>query len=95
MVASESDSIWNPVGNQDDVLSYQVYTKPLVKSGQDDRDYRLIQLNNGLQALLVHDAKADKAAASLNVAVGHLSDPVSTPTHSSRRSRNCSQSALG
>lgn len=56
---------------------YSVYGKPIVKSQQDDRDYQLIQLDNGLQAMLVHDAKADKAAASLDVAVGHLNDPVS------------------
>src|SRR5260221_13869828 len=62
-------------------LPYRIYTKPLVKSGQDDRDYRLIQLKNGLQAILVHDAKADKAAACLEVAVGHLSDPVSSPPY--------------
>jgi hypothetical protein len=59
-------------------VPYQVYTRPLIKSELDERDYRLIQLKNGLQALLVHDAKADKAAASLDVAVGHLFDPVST-----------------
>jgi len=59
-------------------VPYRVYTKPLVKSAQDDREYQLIQLENGLQATLVHDAKADKAAASLDVAVGHLYDPVST-----------------
>lgn len=56
-------------------LSY--FTKPIEKSQQDDRDYRLIRLENGLQAMLIHDAKADKAAASLDVAVGHLYDPVS------------------
>jgi len=61
----------------DGPVSYRVFTKPLVKSEQDDRDYRVIQLENGLQATLVHDAKADKAAASLDVAVGHLHDPVS------------------
>lgn len=53
-----------------------VYTKPIVKSEQDDREYRIIQLENGLRATLVHDGKADKAAASLDVAVGHLYDPV-------------------
>ena len=58
---------------------YWVFTKPIQKSQQDDREYRLIRLDNGLQAMLVHDAKADKAAASLDVAVGHLHDPVSTP----------------
>ena len=64
------------------VPSYWVYTKPIQKSQQDDREYRLIRLDNGLQAMLVHDAKADKAAASLDVAVGHLHDPVSTHQYS-------------
>lgn len=68
------------------VPSYWVYTKPIQKSQQDDREYRLIRLDNGLQAMLVHDAKADKAAASLDVAVGHLQDPVSTPFYHEYRS---------
>ncbi|TCD63541.1 Insulinase (Peptidase M16) [Steccherinum ochraceum] len=59
--------------------SYRYYTKPIHKSPQDDRDYRLIRLENGLEAMLVHDAKADKAAASLDVAVGHLHDPDDMP----------------
>ena len=54
-----------------------LFTKPIHKSEQDDREYSIILLDNGLQATLVHDAQADKAAASLDVAVGHLSDPVS------------------
>jgi insulysin len=58
--------------------SHWVYARPIQKSQQDDREYRLIRLDNGLQAMLVHDPKADKAAASLDVAVGHLHDPVST-----------------
>ena len=62
------------------VPAYWVFTKPIQKSQQDDREYRLIRLDNGLQAMLVHDAKADKAAASLDVAVGHLHDPVSAPS---------------
>ena len=56
---------------------FSVFTKPIVRSQQDDREYRIIKLDNGLEATLVHDATADKAAASLDVAVGHLSDPVS------------------
>jgi hypothetical protein len=58
------------------VPPHWVYSKPIQKSQQDDREYRLIRLDNGLQAMLVHDATADKAAASLDVAVGHLHDPV-------------------
>lgn len=61
-------------------LKFSYFTKPIEKSQQDDRDYRLIRLENGLQAMLIHDAKADKAAASLDVAVGHLYDPVSIPS---------------
>ena len=57
--------------------AHWVYAKPIQKSQQDDREYRLIRLENGLQTMLIQDAKADKAAASLDVAVGHLHDPVS------------------
>jgi insulysin len=77
MIASD----WNQVSN-DKSPPYSVYAKPIQKSQQDDRDYRLIRLENGLHAMLVHDAKADKAAASLDVAVGHLYDPVSIAYHS-------------
>jgi insulysin len=55
---------------------YHVYNKVIIRSERDERDYRLVRLENGLQAMLVHDLKADKAAASLDVAVGHLYDPV-------------------
>ena len=61
-------------------IPYRVYTKHIVKSEGDEREYRIIQLDNGLWATLVHDGKADKSAASLNVAVGHLYDPVCSTT---------------
>lgn len=48
---------------------------PINVSATDTRSYRAIELANGLQALLIHDATADKAAASLDVRVGSLSDP--------------------
>ncbi|MDY7117111.1 insulinase family protein [Halomonas sp. SSL-5] len=44
-------------------------------SPQDERDYRVVTLDNGLTALLVSDPEADKAAASLNVSVGSAQDP--------------------
>lgn len=61
----------------DSTGTYRYFAKPIQKSPQDDREYRIIRLQNGLEAMIVHDAKADKAAASLDVAVGHLHDPVS------------------
>lgn len=66
---------WGPrSGNQQ--TPYHIYSKNVIRSERDERDYRVIRLQNGLEAMLVHDTKADKAAASLDVAVGHLYDPV-------------------
>lgn len=67
---------WVPVNGQH---PHSRFADQIRKSQQDDRDYRLIKLENGLEALLVSDATTDKAAASLNVGVGHLSDPVLLP----------------
>jgi hypothetical protein len=49
------------------------------KSPADDKLYRALTLPNGLRVLLTSDAKADTAAAALNVHVGHNSDPDSIP----------------
>ena len=80
---------WHPQ-NSPGTAAHWVYARPIQKSQQDDREYRLIRLENGLQAMLIQDAKADKAAASLDVAVGHLHDPVSNPRSSPKCDRACS-----
>jgi insulysin len=72
------DSGWHQVPATTDIPAHSVLSKPIEKPETDDRDYRLIKLQNGLQALLIHDPKADKAAAAMDVGVGHLSDPVRT-----------------
>ncbi|CAM9588344.1 unnamed protein product, partial [Phaeothamnion confervicola] len=48
-------------------------------SPTDDRSYRWIILPNGMRVLLIHDAKADKAAAAMAVDVGASSDPWEIP----------------
>ncbi len=53
-----------------------MFTGLIETSDLDSRDYRVLRLENGLQAVLVHDLHADKAAACVDVAVGHLQDPV-------------------
>ncbi|KAG0279853.1 Insulinase (Peptidase M16) [Linnemannia exigua] len=55
--------------------THAVLTQPIESSPNDERSYRLVRLNNDLEVLLIHDAKADKSAAALDVHVGHLSDP--------------------
>jgi insulysin len=45
------------------------------KSAEDARDYRVITLDNKLKVTLISDSETDKASASMNVGVGHFSDP--------------------
>ena len=54
-------------------------TEDLEKPLLDDRSYRVIELPNQLQALLVHDPETDKASASMNVNVGSYSDDDDMP----------------
>jgi hypothetical protein len=76
---------WTHVAAASDRPAYYVFDKHIERSQQDDRHYRLIQLENGLRAILVSDPKGDKSAASLDVGVGHLYDPVSTRSISGQR----------
>jgi insulysin len=45
----------------------------------DDRSYRVIQLPNQLEALLIHDPDTDKASGALDVNVGSFSDKDDMP----------------
>ena len=46
-----------------------------VQSPNDTKEYRYLELDNGLRTLLISDENADHAAASLDVNVGSLQDP--------------------
>ncbi len=54
-------------------------TDSLEKPETDDRSYRVIELSNKLEVLLVHDPNTDKASAALNVNVGNFSDDEDMP----------------
>ena len=84
--ASQKDWQRAAASDSETSASHVVYTKEIHKSPNDDRVYRLIQLENGLQALLIHDPTADKAAACLDVGTGFLMDPVGITVWSRRRS---------
>ncbi|XP_018331415.1 insulin-degrading enzyme [Agrilus planipennis] len=47
----------------------------IIKSPEDKRSYRGLELSNHMKVLLVSDPTTDKSAAALNVNVGFLSDP--------------------
>ncbi|KAI0795391.1 LuxS/MPP-like metallohydrolase [Abortiporus biennis] len=70
---------WKDVPAEDNIPSYSVFTGQIEKPDPDDREYRIIRLQNGLLAALVHDAEADKSAACLTIAVGSLQDPDDVP----------------
>lgn len=48
----------------------------VIKSENDQREYRALELDNGLRVLLISDPDTDKASAAMDVAVGSGSDPV-------------------
>ncbi|KAI0353367.1 LuxS/MPP-like metallohydrolase [Trametes cingulata] len=72
-------STWEDVPAAGDAPGYRVFLGDIEKPSLDDRQYRLIELHNGLRAVLVHDAAADKAAACLAVTTGYMLDPDDTP----------------
>jgi len=49
--------------------------RQIEKSPNDTRDYRYLELANGLKVVLISDLKADKSAASLTVFRGSFHDP--------------------
>ena len=53
----------------------------VVKSEGDKRDYKGLVLDNGMKIILVSDPSTDKAAAALDVNIGHMSDPISGLAH--------------
>lgn len=57
----------------------EILTDSLEKPSLDTREYRVIRLPNGLEAMLVHDGETDKASAALDVHVGNFSDEESMP----------------
>ena len=51
----------------------------VVKAARDSRLFRALELANGIRLVLVSDAKAEMAGASLDVHVGSYSDPDDLP----------------
>lgn len=51
----------------------------ITKSPEDDRQYRGMELANGMKVLLVSDPSTERSAASMSVGVGHMSDPDEVP----------------
>jgi len=61
------------------IASADLGENTVVKSPNDDRDYRYITLDNNLRALLVSDSTTDKSAAALAVLRGSYDEPSERP----------------
>jgi insulysin len=72
----EGYEIRTTVGSSKVSAPYAVYTGKMEMSSLDDRTYRLLRLQNGLEALVIQDPETDKSSAAMDVRVGHLSDPI-------------------
>jgi insulysin len=59
--------------------SVETISDTMEKPLSDNRSYRVIQLPNQLEILLIHDPDTDKAAAAIDVNVGSFSDPDDLP----------------
>lgn len=83
---------WKHVPAAGTVPAYRLFTGDLEKPSLDDRQYRVLQLQNALRAVVIHDPDADKAAACLALSVGNMCDPVSflcfSPSVNNRRLNN-------
>ncbi|XP_070209984.1 insulin-degrading enzyme-like [Littorina saxatilis] len=51
----------------------------IIRSENDHRLYRGLELNNGMKVMLVSDKDTDKSAAGMDIHVGSLKDPVEVP----------------
>jgi len=56
-----------------------VLFRDMTKSKADNRDYGRFSLPNGLDVIVVSDPQSTKAAAAMDVGVGHWSDPEDIP----------------
>ncbi len=57
------------------LFALNVNAVEVLKGDIDDREYKYFELDNGLKALVIHDASTDKAAAALDVYVGSADNP--------------------
>ncbi|MBT5686095.1 MAG: hypothetical protein HOJ11_13900, partial [Gammaproteobacteria bacterium] len=71
LVSCESTQVAEDIPSKSSVPS----VLQIEKSPNDTRDYRYLELVNGLKVVLISDQKADKAAASLTAFRGSFNDP--------------------
>lgn len=62
-----------------DYIKSTLHHDEIMKSPQDKRQYRGLELTNGLKVMLISDPDTDKSAAAMDVNIGSMSDPWELP----------------
>lgn len=68
-----------PTNNNHFVQPVERIAEELERPELDNRTYRVIKLENELEALLIHDPDTDKVSGALDVNVGSFSDADDMP----------------
>ncbi|KAL9093656.1 MAG: hypothetical protein Q9159_000185 [Coniocarpon cinnabarinum] len=68
-----------PANQRDQHVESEILADYLEKPLQDNRTYKVIKLQNELEALIIHDPDTDKASAALDNAAGSFSDDADLP----------------
>ncbi|KAK0408320.1 hypothetical protein QR680_003887 [Steinernema hermaphroditum] len=76
-MCAEDSSKTMPVPEAENVVSKR--HENITKSPSDKREFRGLELSNGLKIVLVSDSEAEKCAASMDVNVGYMMDPEELP----------------
>lgn len=75
---TEQQASW-PVDRMAPLHPVERVTDHIERPSVDNRTYRVIRLQNKLEALIVHDPDTDKASAAMDVNVGAFSDEDDMP----------------
>ncbi|XP_021366935.1 insulin-degrading enzyme-like isoform X1 [Mizuhopecten yessoensis] len=59
-------------------IKRSIFNDKIIKSMQDKRQYRGLELMNGLKVMVISDPDTDKSSAAMDVHIGAMSDPWET-----------------
>ena len=78
-IVRERDDLFKYLHNANNAEEQQRKVDIEVPEIDKDRKYEFFRLSNHLRVMVISDPKTEKAAAAMDIRVGHLSDPLEFP----------------